>query len=183
MVVSVKRVSGPSKNILENALTVLKGKEAKVGWLTTQKYPDEKTPDRKLKNGTIKPGVIKVGPPISQVAIQNEYGTSIIPARPFMRPAITKNKLSWREIVRRGLNALFKGKTTLYNVMDLVGSKAVFDIQKEIKNIWSPPLSERTVKARKKSLSRNKKGGKIDKPLIFTGILFGAINHSVEDSK
>jgi hypothetical protein len=163
--VKVTRVITSDGKNLEVALKNLSGKVAKVGWLEKAKYPEPPNT------------------PVAYVATIQEYGfpAKNIPPRPFMRPTITQKQVEWKEVARRGANAVLKGNSTIEQVMESIGAKAAGDIRKTISNIWSPPLSPRTIARRLAKRANKKKKGRLDKPLIDTGILFATLTSTIED--
>ena len=117
-------MSGGEK--LEAALEkIAKKAEAslQVGFFENEKYPD--------------------GTSVAQVAFRNEYGTSKIPARPFFRTAIARNKSDWGRIFRgffkrRKLNA----ELAFADLGSIIAEQITDSI-----NTWTtPPNSPRTIK-------------------------------------
>ena len=162
MVKVVRQVSSAGKQ-LEVALKNLKGKVGKVGWFEKSKYEN--------------------GISVAQVATIQEYGypPKNIPPRPFMRPTIENKRVEWQKVAESGAKAILKGNQTLYNVMEGIGLKAAGDIRKTISQIWSPPLSPRTIAARLRKRKNKKITGNLTKPLIDTGIMLGTLTNTVED--
>ena len=143
---------------IEKAIAKMKPVSVKIGWFPSARYDDE---DRT---------------PVASVAAQNEYGNPYkrIPARPFIRPAIAQNEKKWADIGKRGLRAVVYNKSTVIQVLQDIGSRAVGDIQHSIDQVYSPPLSRRTIEAR---LARRTHKGRLNKtqartitkPLLDTG--------------
>lgn len=136
----------------------------KVGWFENSKYDD------------------KYATPVALVAAVQEYGYSKnnIPARPFIEPTIQTKQNEWLTIMGKGVDAVLSGKKTINAVLDLVGQKARFDIQKAITQVFSPPLKPSTIRARLNRKSNKNHVGALDKPLIDTGIMYGTITNVVE---
>jgi len=103
-------------------------------------------------------------------ATQNEFGTSVIPARSFIRSTVDDNK-GFKEQIDTAFNNVLNRKDTPYAAMARVGIIARDDIIAKINLTdarWRP-LSPQTVK-RKKST----------KPLIDTGRLKQSITYAFE---
>ena len=152
------------KNInLENALNKLSTvKVLKVGWPEKKKY----------ENGTY----------YAEAAAQNEYGNPLkkIPPRPFMRPAIAKNKNEWMRIIADGAEQVVNGERDVINVLDGLGATASGDIATEIKNLWSPSLSPYTVALRLEKYKDTGRVGALNKPLIDSGLMLKAVAWAIE---
>ena len=126
-----------------------------------------------LNNKTVKAGVLAGsgnednGTSLVDVAFYNEYGTSKIPARPFVRIANEKNQQTWANEAEKvvdkivaGYDANFSilGNTMKENIQDVIGDKNLL-----------VPNSPATIR---------RKGH--DKPLIDTGKLKASIKFEVE---
>ena len=162
--VRVIRETAPAGKALEQALRHLGNKVAKVGWFENSKYED--------------------GTPVAGIAAQNEFGnpSKHIPARPFMRPTIIAQKVAWQKIAENGAKAILADKATIQSVMELLGNKVVFDIQKTISQLTQPPLSPATIAARLARKSNKKHVGNLTKPLIDTSVMFTTILSKIEDA-
>lgn len=165
MGVTIKReVSNVTKN-LKN----LKSGYVDVGWFPSARYNDEKST------------------PVASVAEENEYGNPAknIPARPFLRPAISNYQKDWNEIGKRGLKAVLNGKSTVTQVLDNLGQRIVGDIQHSISKVYEPVLSEVTINAR---LERRTHKGRLNKtqavsitkPLIDTGHMQATVSYEIQ---
>lgn len=115
----------------------------RIGVLQNQRYP----------NGTN----------VKDVALYQEFGTSRIPARPFLRPAYNNNIDRWKEYIYSGLR---RGEA-LEQLLNAVGSMGAGEVKREIKAITAPPLKK-----------RRKDGG--TKPLVDTGLLLASITYEVK---
>lgn len=146
-------------------LKSLDGKVGKVGWFKEQKYND--------KNGT----------PVAYVATIQEYGYAPknIPARPFMRPTIAAKQNEWKAIAQQGAEQIVKGNQTVNGVLELLGQKAAGDIKRTITRITEPPLSPKTIAARRAKRSDHNTIGLLTKPLIDTGYMLNSLTNVVED--
>ena len=75
------------------------------------------------------------------------------------------------KIVAKYLPQVALGKTTAFDVLDLVGRVAAADIKTTISSIYSPPNSPVTIKLKGSS-----------KPLIDTGFMLASVQNSVNKS-
>ena len=98
----------------------------------------------------------------------NEYGTSKIPQRPFMRTAVSKYGKSWGVKSAKAVQSVVKGMP-ISQVTELVGMQMKSDISKALTNgPWTPNAASTIAK---KGSSR---------PLIDTGELRASITYKVE---
>lgn len=110
------------------------------------------------------------GVSIVHYATENEFGTSTVPARSFIRSTVDDNK-GFKEQIDIAFNSVLNKKDTPYAAMARVGIIARDDIIAKINlgdRRW-PPLSPLTVKRKKSS-----------KPLIDTGRLKQSITYTFE---
>lgn len=163
--VKTRRVKTDAGKNLDVALDNLAGKVAKVGWFEKSKYPEP-------------PHL-----PVAYVATIQEYGNSAehIPPRPFMRPTVIQKRVEWRGVAERGAKAVLAGRATAADVMEQIGLKAAGDVRRTISQIWSPPLSPRTIAARLAKRKDKKTIGALDKPLVDTGLMLATLTNTVED--
>ena len=137
--------------------------KAKAGFFPSAKYPASMG-----------------GKYVAEIAFKNEYGgtgelhghKTIIPPRPFFRPAIAENKKAWGEIVRLTL----KRGGTIEDALEAVGLQMQGDIRDAMGAVTTPKLSDYTVKM------RQSRGNNDTKPLNDTGYMRSQITHAV-DSK
>ena len=98
----------------------------------------------------------------------NEYGTSKIPQRPFMRTAVSRHGKSWGEKSAKAVQSVMKGMP-ISQATELVGMQMKADISSTLTNgPWTP---NSPVTIAKKGSSR---------PLIDTGELRASITYKVE---
>ena len=98
----------------------------------------------------------------------NEYGTSKIPQRPFMRTATNRNGKSWGSKSAKAVQSVMKGMP-ISQVAELVGMQMKSDISSTLTDgPWTPNAPSTIAK---KGSSR---------PLIDTGELRASINYKVE---
>jgi hypothetical protein len=164
----VVRKPGPAADRLAVALKGLDGVRGKVGWHEGAKYDEA--------DG---------GQPVAYIASIHEFGypEGGIPARPFMRPTITKQREIWAGLAAQGARAVLKGSMTALSVVDALGQKAAGDIAKTIATIQSPPLSEATVEARQRQYKDKATTGSLTKPLVDTSRMITTISSTVEKIK
>lgn len=182
----IKQVQGEGGKALESALKNLHNKVCKVGWIDGAKYPVTK---------------YEKNPPfIAEVVASNEFGrpSKNVPARPFVRPTVTREENSWRKIGFEGSKKVLKGQLKVEDVLDLIGARAASDIRKTIRQVWSPALKPSTIYARMhryaydtdlagSTRKKRQKGLKsftpsgLYKPLIDTGLMFATLAYKVEN--
>ena len=166
----IKRITSADGYKLLQAVNHLTNKSLKVGWINGAHYDD--------------------GAQVAGVAEQNEFGNpnKHIPARPFMRPTVSREQNNWQKIADDGGKKIIKGSLTVDSVLDLLGQKVTGDIKDSIKAVYYPALAERTVLARierSSKLSRIKGPiksatlGNVTKPLIDTALMFDSITHEI----
>ena len=98
----------------------------------------------------------------------NEYGTSKIPQRPFMRTSVSRHGKSWGVKSAKAVQSAMKGMP-ISQVTELVGMQMKSDISSTLTNgPWTPNAPSTIAK---KGSSR---------PLIDTGELRASINYKVE---
>ena len=140
---------------------------AQAGWFESARYDD--------------------GVPVAQVAIYNEYGTSRIPPRPFIRPTVESQKGEWTRATGKVVSQVLRGKMSAEQGMTLVAQKAAGDIRQTITQVFEPELSPVTVLLRQwrkegkditgktvgdaaRAVAEGQRGeGVTTKPLIDTG--------------
>lgn len=221
MSVKIKSTISHESHKFRESMRDIKSTVAKVGWFN--EYPDG-TSVAKIALQNEMGAVIQthhrenfgkfVGPRKNlglNIARHNKkYGDQgptsqviIIPPRPFLRPTISEKSVSWINIMKRGIKKVLAGSESMSDVMNLVGHRAAFDIRKKITDIYSPPLSPNTIKARmskrgisskayashKNFVGPQKRGygstaiGNLDKPLVDSGYMRDTITHNVSTGK
>jgi hypothetical protein len=134
----------------------LKDFRTTVGWFADTKYD----------NSTV----------VAKVASEQEFGTAIIPARPFMRPARNKNLNKWTNILKHNLQ-------TTHNVSQSLDALAMVvegDIRQSIVDVSEPPLSLVTIRNRMARYKTKQFQASITKPLIDTGLMISSVSHKTE---
>ncbi len=160
--VKVVRKPGPGMEKLQSFLHGLgKGAVARVGWLDSKKYEN--------------------GFPVAAAAALNEFGSPSknIPPRSFMRTTAKEQENNWRKICQDGAQRMLDSNVSIGAVMEGLGLQAAGDIRKKIAEIQSPPLKPATIKARRRKMADGKTIGKLDKPLIESGIMINSLTHEV----
>lgn len=107
---------------------------------------------------------------VGQVAVWNHYGTSTIPARPFLTLALEKHREELKKLQARLGYALVTGKLTLDTALALLGEAAVAKIKQTIADGVAPANAPSTIEAKGSST-----------PLINTGQLRGSIVSEVRE--
>lgn len=149
-----RRTTSPEGKALERAIAGVQGAQGKVGWFPSAVY----------ENGT----------PVALVAVVQEYGSvkNGIPPRPFMRPTQDAKKAEWQRDSHVLAKAVVDGKLAPGAIMSGLTQKAEGDIRRTISQVSTPPLSERTIKARAR---RHSKGLSSSKPLVDRGIMLNTL--------
>lgn len=194
MGIELKIIKSDLAKHFENSLKTLKNKVGKVGWFEKSKYPPEKV----IENGKHVYSFFPVS--VAEVAATQEFGypDRKIPARPFMRPTIERQSNNWKKIALIESKKIIKGTSTIEKMMELIGQNARSEIQKSIKQVYSPPLaystiqarrhkylndeelSEKTIKSRKRRIKKSIPPA-LEKPLIDTGLMLATVVNTVEE--
>ena len=163
----------------------LAAKKAAVGWFPSSVYPTEEpvenagdseelTKARKKSYERHQAGFLgkyqSGGAPVAAVAFLQEFGSKKIPARPFMRPTITKQSKHWGVIVSH----LIKPDAQAEDVVELIGLRMQGDIREAIVEVTSPALSEFTLE------QRQARGNSSEKPLNDTGYMMATLTSVVQ---
>lgn len=110
------------------------------------------------------------GVQIAEYAAYNEFGTDVIPSRPFMRTAFDENRGDIQADIDRQSARLTSGQVSAQTALTIIGQKHASRIQNTITGRdFLPRLSPETV--------RRKHGS--EKTLIDTGALVNAVKISV----
>lgn len=117
----------------------------------------------------------EVGADILSIGFWNEFGTTRIPERPFLRNAMRDNRATYvgnlTTIAERVVvSAMEGGEYSLSTALGQLGQKAAGDIQREITTLASPPNAPSTIRQKKSS-----------NPLIDEGRLRQAITWKLGD--
>jgi HK97 gp10 family phage protein len=114
------------------------------------------------------------GKSIPMYAAYNEFGTSRIPARPFMRTTANEHQNEWCETLAGALKGEIL-KDNAKGAMGLVGEQMKAHIQQSIQKGSFAPNSPKTV-----AIKRNKGKVEPDHPLIDTGQMLASIISEVK---
>lgn len=108
----------------------------------------------------------------AELASIHEYGTSTIPARPFIAPPFIENRESYMKLLRDGYSKALKGNSpdAFTKALRAIGMKMVADIRNRITSGAGipPPLAPSTI-ARKGS----------SRPLVDTGQMLRSVDFEV----
>ena len=153
MSASLKDVDHGAKALIRSAVRASIGSTLKVGILAGDAQAEGAAP----------------GVTVLDIATWNEFGTSRIPARSFIRAwydeQLAKNRQSFRVLFRK----VIAGEMDRGQMWELLGSRFVGEIQKRIVAHIAPPNAASTI-AQKGSST----------PLINTGQLRSSITYVVE---
>lgn len=105
---------------------------------------------------------------IAEYAAYNEFGTSHIPSRPFMRQAIDKYAKAWGQAAEAAEKRVAGGMSP-HQALELIGNIAEGHIKQTIGRGSFAPNAANTIKQKGSS-----------QPLIDTGAMRGAVRHEVE---
>ncbi len=121
--------------------------EAKIGWFPSAKYPD--------------------GTPVAYVAAIQEFGAPevSIPARPFLKPTVARDKAMWVSQLGRGVKDVLADRLNGHDVFSAIATAGAQGVQKTIASIHAPPLSPLTIMLRGMKLA--------DNDLVVTGKTVG----------
>lgn len=108
------------------------------------------------------------GTSVVEVAMYQEFGTSRIPERSFIRAYIDENEIRIREMMRDSLQAVARGVVSKDTAMRLLGQKIANEMKGRLSAGIPPPNAPSTVK---------QKG--VNAPLVNTGRLREAIKYRV----
>lgn len=105
---------------------------------------------------------------IAEYAAYNEFGTSHIPSRPFMRQTIDKYTNAWGQAAEAAEKRVADGMSP-HQALELIGNIAEGHIKATIGRGSFAPNAANTIKQKGSS-----------QPLIDTGAMRGAVRHKVE---
>lgn len=138
----------------------------------------------KGKNFALKAGVledatnIRTGMRVAEYAAYNEFGTSTIPSRPFLRNTYAAKGEEWLANLGKALAAKRGPRAAL----QLVGMRMQDDIVQTIQKGVPPANAESTIKRKRKDITGTGGGGTYSPgPLIDTGSLIRSIQYEVEE--
>lgn len=117
---------------------------------------------------------IDTGEPVAPYAAANEFGTSRIPARPFLRSTIEAKGNEWADYLGKAIRARVPLKTAL----ELTGEKMKSDVKATISGNMAPANAPSTIR---RKLRQEDEGGDMMHAgtLIETGSLLRSIEYEV----
>jgi hypothetical protein len=169
---------------LAKRLAAFEGRQAKVGWFETARYPD--------------------GKQVAEVAIIQEMGApgASIPARPFIRPTVEAKREEWTEQFIKGAKAVVRGAVTAEQVLEIMGQKAAGDIRTVLASGDFLKLSPITLMLRKwkdedssfkvngtmvgaaaQAVKEGEEGSSRTQPLHDTGLMIATLTSVVGDDE
>ncbi len=129
------------------------------------------------KNGAKRRGESITNP---ELGIVHEFGTSRIPARPFLRPAIQKNAAKYEQLLAAALKKAIAGEMDYARGLGLIGQVAAADVKNYVtQGEPIPPPNAPATLRRKEALTRRGSKGSA-RTLVDTGRMVGAITYAVE---
>jgi hypothetical protein len=125
-----------------------------------------------LSTGVLSGHFYPDGTSLAEVTVTQEFGdpSKHIPARPFMRPALTDNKAA---MASEALKQLNDGKEAA-DVATFLGSYLVGAMRKKIRDLHAPVLRPLTIK------KRLERGNTSIKPLINSGYMQASLQYRVD---
>lgn len=110
------------------------------------------------------------GTDLLDVAMWNEFGTSSIPERSFIRVGVRANLDDLNKLAANLVKELNEGKIDIETAGEALGLKAADGVKSYIVELTSPPNAPATIKIKKSS-----------NPLVDTGLLNQSITHEVRE--
>lgn len=149
---------------IKKALSEANGSRVSIGFFDNKEYTD--------------------GTPVAYIAAIQEFGypPKNIPARSFMRTALSDNQAQLEEIISRGAGKYVVGQITMNQFLDGLGESMMGMIVEKIQSITTPPLKPSTIASRnsKRKKGTTDAGHTGNKPLVFTGTLISSVEYKVE---
>jgi len=110
------------------------------------------------------------GTDLLDVAFWNEFGTSSIPERSFIRVGVRANLDDLNKLAADLVKELNEGKIDIETAGEALGLKAAAGVKNYIVELTSPPNAPATIKIKKSS-----------NPLVDTGLLNQSITHEIRE--
>ena len=129
-----------------------------------------------VKAGILNNATTTDGKSIAEYAVYNEFGTSRIPARPFMRTVAKSEPKKWVGTMVGHIRGRATDPAIWKQALGKSGEQMVKDIQNSIQNGSWTPNAPATVKAKAR-----KGKSEPDHPLMDTGEMFAAVSFEVVD--
>ena len=83
---------------------------------------------------------------LAQLGMIHEYGTSTIPPRPFLLPAIQNHQREIRELSATLLAKVVRGEMSKRDALGKIGALAQGLVQQQIRETVNPPLQPATIR-------------------------------------
>lgn len=115
------------------------------------------------------------GQTVAEIAFWNEFGTSRIPPRPFLRRTLREQRYYKTEFVKI-LRGALDGRNK-FVLLGVLGARAASDVQSTITRISDPPNALST--QLRKAAPSQVKVSVINNPLIDTGTMRASIKYEV----
>lgn len=122
-----------------------------------------------LTRKAVKVGIQSDGGDVLNRAFFNEFGTSTIPARPFISTAFDENRDDLHKMKGRLWDGVIQGKINAARAAALLGEHHQNQVKEKITSIDTPPNAESTIRMKGSS-----------NPLIDSGDMRSAVRYEVE---
>ena len=129
-----------------------------------------------VKAGILNNATTTDGKSIAEYAVYNEFGSSSIPARPFMRTVAKEKPRQWIGEMVRDVRGGATDPAVWKQALGVAGESMKSDIKDSIQNGAWTPNAEATVNAK-----RRKGKSEPDHPLMDTGQMIAAVSYEVVD--
>jgi hypothetical protein len=83
---------------------------------------------------------------LAQLGLIHEYGTSTIPPRPFLFPAIQNHQREIRNLSAAVLAKVVRGEMSKRDALGKIGALAQGLVQQQIRETTNPPLQPETIR-------------------------------------
>lgn len=121
---------------------------------------------------------IRTGMKVAEYAAYNEFGTSSIPSRPFLRNTYAAKGQEWVQ----NLGMALANRRGIKESLQLVGMRMVDDIVQTIQKGVPPANADATIKRKRKDITGTGGGGTYSPgPLVDTGSLIRSIQYEVAE--
>jgi hypothetical protein len=127
-----------------------------------------------VKAGILNNATTTDGKSIAEYAVYNEFGTSRIPARPFMRTVAKEKPTQWIGEMVRHVRGRATDPAIWKQALGVAGESMKSDIKDSIQNGAWTPNAEATQEAKKR-----KGKAEYDHPLMDTGQMIAAVSYEV----
>ena len=112
-----------------------------------------------------------------QLGVIHEFGTSTIPARPFISTAFKQHRAEYRALLERLGKGVYSGKLEYVRALGIVGQKMAADMKNYVtQGAGVPPPNAPSTLARKAAKGNN---GEPPRTLVDTGAMVGSITYEV----